>query len=80
MKRMESACLLQTIVFRPKDDVVPLDAAKAAVREEYASYLNRLERTHTAYCITEEETETDGTVRIRIMRQYNTYPTGDYLN
>jgi len=80
MKRIESACLLQTIVFRPKDDTLPLDAAKTAVREEYASYLSRLDRTRTAYRITEEETEADGTIRIRIMRQYNTYPTGDYLN
>jgi len=80
MKRIQSACLLQTIAFRPKDDAMPFNEAKKAVRKEFDSYLTRLDRSHTAYRITEQTEEADGSIVIRIMRQYNSYPTDSYLD
>lgn len=79
MKRISAACLLQTIVFQSKDDIGK-DAAAAHVKEEAEKYKSALERSRTKYKITEETTQPDGSIMIKIMRQYNSYKIGDYLS
>lgn len=78
MKRIKSACLLQTIHFRIKDDIART-AAEHAVREEVAHYKAQLERNRTAYKIDEEIPQADGSVILKVRKQYNNHNVGDYL-
>lgn len=78
MKRIKSACLLQTVHFELKEDIAH-DAAVSLAKQEYEHYKALLERNRTKYRITEEKTEPDGSISIRIRKQYNSSPLGDYL-
>ncbi|WP_418570610.1 hypothetical protein [Hominenteromicrobium sp.] len=51
-----------------------------AVQEEVANYKSGLERSHTKYKIVEKHKGTDGSIVIKIIKQYNSAPVGDYLN
>jgi len=79
MKRVKAACLLQTLHFQLKEDMDPAVAAKA-IQDEVAHYKAQLERNRTAYKIDEETTLPDGSVLIRIRKQYNAVSTGEYLD
>lgn len=79
MKRIQSACLLQTLHFQLKEGV-PHDQAVEGVREEYAQYKARLERSHTRYRVVREETQSDGSIVIEIKKQYNNASCGSYLD
>lgn len=78
MKRIQSACLEQTIHFQLKDELGAA-AAAASIREEVAHYKQQLERTRTQYRILEETAQPDGSVILKIKKQYNGYSLGDYL-
>ena len=79
MKRIRSACLVQTLHFQLKDGV-PQDQAVEAVQEEYRQYKARMDRNHTRYRIVKEETQSDGSIVIEIKKQYNTTSCGTYLD
>ena len=79
MKRIQSACLIQTLHFQLKEGV-PHEQAVAGVREEYAQYKTRLERNHTHYRIMREEPQDDGSIVIEIRKQYNNASCGTYLD
>ena len=79
MKRIQSACLSQTIHLQLKDDLEHSQAVEQ-VRVEYAHYKQLLERNRTQYKILEETEQPDGSILIRIKKQVNHYSTGDYLN
>ena len=79
MKRIRSACLVQTLHFQLKDGV-PQDQAVEAVQEEYRQYKARMDRNHTRYRIVEDETQSDGSIVIEIKKQYNTTSCGTYLD
>ena len=79
MKRIRSACLIQTLHFQPKEGISQ-DQAAAWVQDEYAQCRARLERHHTRYRIVKEEAQPDGSLVIEIKKQYNTAPCGDYLD
>ena len=79
MKRIQSACLIQTLHFQLKEGV-PHEQAVAGVREEYAQYKTRLERNHTRYRIMKEEPQDDGSIVIEIRKQYNNASCGTYLD
>ena len=79
MKRIQSACLIQTLHFQLKEGV-PREQAVADVREEYAQYKARLERSHTRYRIMREEPQDDGSIVIEIRKQYNNASCGTYLD
>ena len=59
MKRVQAACICQTLHFTLKDD---------------------LERNHTLHKIVDETTQEDGSVIVRIIKQYNQSPVGSYLD
>ncbi len=65
MKRLQSACLEQTIRFDPED--------------EYYSYKARLDAKHVKYQIIDVYTQADGSILAKIKRQYNGYDCGDYI-
>ena len=50
------------------------------VRSEVEQYKASIERNRTKYKIVSEETQTDGSVIIKVIKQYNTSPVGDYLD
>ncbi len=79
MKRVKAACICQTLHFMLKEDVVHSYAVKI-VQEEVARYKASLENNRTQYKIISEETQPDDSVIIKIIKQYNTSPVGDYLN
>ncbi len=78
MKRIQCACLAQTIHFTPKEDIAPAEAA-ALLKQEVAAYKLGLERRRTKYQVESESTLPDGSIVLKLRRQYNAYPCGDYL-
>lgn len=79
MKRVKAACLCQTLHFLLKEDMDHEFAVKQ-VAAEVEHYKQGLDRNRTQYRILEESTQPDGSVIIRIIRQYNTCPVGNYLD
>ena len=79
MKRVKAACICQTLHFMLKDDT-PGEYAKKLVKEDVAHYKQTLDRNRTQYRIVEETEQTDGSVVIKVIKQYNNSPIGDYLN
>ena len=79
MKRVKAACICQTLHFMLKDGIVP-ELSAGAVQEEVTNYKSALERNHTKYRITEETLQPDGSVILKIIRQYNQSATGEYLD
>ena len=79
MKRVKAACLLQTLHFQLKEDV-DNDLAVKAVQDEVAHYKAQLELNRTAYKIDEESVQPDGSVLVKIRKQYNAVKVGEYLD
>ena len=79
MKRIQAACICQTLPFILKEDIAH-EMAVRQVQEEVAHYKRTLERNRTQYKIIEETTQPDGSIIIKIIKQYNQSPVGDYLN
>ena len=79
MKRIKAACICQTLHFMRKENVGH-DYALKLVQEEVSHYKQSLERNHIQYKILEENTLEDGSIMIKIIKQYNQSPVGDYLN
>lgn len=79
MKRVKAACICQTLHFMLKDDLGH-DYAVKLVKEEVEKYEASLDKNRTKYKIVSEETQSDGSVMIKIIKQYNTSPVGDYLD
>ncbi len=79
MKRIAAACICQTLHFMLKDDIGP-KLTEERIREEVEAYKASLERKHTRYKILEEHTEPDGSMFLKIIKQYNESPVGTYLD
>ena len=65
MKRIQSGCLLQSIQFELKDEL-----------ETFKFYLDKKK---IKYVIESEQVQPDGSVVIKLKRQYIKYGLGDYL-
>lgn len=78
MKRVKAACICQTLHFMLNEDVDHNYAVKL-VHEEVAHYKATLERNRTQYKILEEIPQSDGSIIVKVIKQYNTCPVGDYL-
>ena len=79
MKRVKAACICQTLHFILKEDT-PHSAAVQMVQQEVEHYKKSLERNRTKYKILEQWTEPDGSIMMKVIKQYNTSPVGDYLD
>ena len=79
MKRVKAACICQTLHFMLKDGVDQALSAKL-VQEDMAHYKKTLDRNRTQYRIVEETLQPDGSVILKIIKQCNQSPVGDYLN
>lgn len=79
MKRIKAACICQTLHFMLKEDMEH-DLAVQQVGREVEHYKQSLERNRTQYRILEEDRQPDGSVLLKIKKQYNVSPVGDYLD
>lgn len=79
MKRVKAACICQTLHFMLKEDT-PHDYAVKLVKDESAAYKSNLEKNRTQYKIIEEVEQPDGSFIVKVIKQYNSSPIGDYLN
>ena len=79
MKRIKAACLEQTIQFQLKDGI-SAELAKQQVRQEYESYKGQMDRHKTQYKIIEETAQPDGSLIVKIKKQNNAQPVGNYLD
>lgn len=79
MKRVKAACICQTLHFMLKEDLDPSFAARQ-VRDEYEHYKKNLERNRTLYKIVEEAVQPDGSIVVKVIKQYNASPVGNYLD
>lgn len=79
MKRIKAECLEQTIHFQLKDGL-SMEDGKKQVRQEYESYKAQLDRRRTQYKILDEIDQSDGSLIIRVKRQNNYHPVGNYLD
>lgn len=79
MKRVKAACICQTLHFLLKEDL-PHEMAVKLVRQEVEQYQRDLECKHIRYKIVEQSEEPDGSILLKVIKQYNATPVGDYLN
>jgi len=79
MKRVKAACICQTLHFMLKDDIEH-DWAVKQVAQEIKHYKDQLERNYTKYKILEETIQPDGSVIVKVIKQYNMSPVGNYLD
>ena len=78
MKRIMTACLEQTVHFLIKEDL-PHEAAVRAVRAEYEHYQNQMRRNRTEFRVLEELEQSDGSLVVKLKKQYNSYDCGPYM-
>lgn len=78
MRRVKAACICQTLHFIPKDGI-PAKLAPEKVREEIEYYKRKLDRSRTEYKIVEQMEQPDGSVIVKIIKQHNSSPLGEYL-
>jgi hypothetical protein len=79
MKRIKAACICQTLHFMLKEDAEH-DWAVQQVQQEVEHYKKSLERNRTQYKIMEETAQPDGSIIMKVIKQYNTSPVGNYLD
>jgi hypothetical protein len=66
MKRILSACLEQTVLFKTE--------------EESHTYINNLKKNGVTCKIVETQTHPDNSVAVKLIRDYNKRPVGDYFD
>lgn len=72
MKRVKAACILQTLVFAQKPESgYSREQALRINREEFAHYQETLDRSGTRYQLVETCEQEDGSLLVRIRKQYN---------
>ncbi len=72
MKRVKSACILQTLIFAQKPELnFSKEYQLTLNREELENYKATLERAKTRYIITAQEELEDGSIVIHIKKQYS---------
>lgn len=79
MKRIKAACLMQTVHFMLKEDM-PHDTAVREVQEELEHYKTQMDRKRIRYKIVDEAVQPDGSILVKVKKQYNDHALGDYLN
>lgn len=72
MKRIKAACIQQTLVFAQKEDCdLTREQQRKLNHDEISSYKAAMNRRHTKYQIVEETEQSDGSVLVRVRKQYN---------
>ena len=72
MKRIKAACIMQTVTFRQKEDSgLSAETLLRLNREEAQHYKDGLVKSKTRFRIYDESESPDGSVIIRIRKEYN---------
>ena len=72
MKRVQAACILQTLVFQQKDGSYFSQEKKIALnKEEVEKYKASLKKNKVRFQITDETQQPDGSILLRVRKQYN---------
>lgn len=71
MRRIVSACLLQTMRFDTTKEADP--------EQDFTIFCKKLEKGSVKYVIEEKTKEADGSLVVKIRKQYNSYSTDGYL-
>ena len=72
MKRVKATCILQTLIFSQKDDCgMTREQQLKFNHEEVARYKAMMDRSRIRYQITEETEQSNGSVLVRVRKQYN---------
>lgn len=72
MKRVKAACILQTLIFAQKDDCgLTIEQQRELNHNEIERYKAAMERSRIRYQIAEETEQNDGSVVVRVRKQYN---------
>lgn len=72
MKRVKAACIFQTLLFDQKPEMgYSREQALRINHDEIEHYKKSLERAKTRYQITETLEQEDGSVLVRVRKQYN---------
>ncbi len=72
MKRVKAACIFQTLLFSQKDELgYSREQALEINRREVAHYTAVMDRARTRYKITEQTEQADGSILVRVRKQYN---------
>ena len=72
MKRVKAACILQTLVFAQKEDCGLTREQQLTVNhDEVTRYKATMDRSRIRYQVTEETEQSDGSVLVRVKKQYN---------
>lgn len=71
MRRITSACLLQTMKFDTMNDADP--------DQEFEIFCSKMNKKGTKYEIESKEKQADGSIIVKIKKQYNSYKTEGYL-
>lgn len=72
MKRVKAACIFQTLIFAQKEDCgFPREQQLKLNRDEVDRYKSSMDRCRTRYKITEETEQQDGSILLRVRKQYN---------
>lgn len=79
MKRIKAACLCQTLHFQQKEKMSYSEMVRLT-DNEVETYRQTLERNHTQYRILDQIRQPDGSIILKVLKQYNQSPVGDYLN
>lgn len=72
MRRIASACLEQTIRFEDVAGTIPPEV-------EFQQYKEKLQRKGVQYQILHTEPLPDGSLLVKLRRQYNSYKTDGYM-
>ena len=82
MKRIQSACIFQTLIFSQKEENgYSHEHALQLNRTEFKHYKATLERTRTRYQITDVQETENGSVLVRVRKQYNSKAdVAEYFN
>ncbi len=72
MKRIQAACIFQTLLFSQKPELgLTREQALMINRQEVEQYKLRLQRTKTRYRITQEQERPDGSILVQVRKQYD---------
>lgn len=72
MKRVKAGCIMQTLVFTQKDSAfLRKDTILDANRREIQRYFAGMDRNHIRYQSVSQEEQEDGSIILRIRKQYN---------
>lgn len=82
MKRVQAACIYQTLIFKQKDELgLSADSNLSLNRSEVEKYKASMDKNKTRYLIDEETELSDGSILVRVRKQYNdSTPVDEYFN